>query len=152
MSFNINDKDYTIYLDTDKTLKAYLVNGKYRSHQQITDSGQEPLIEAKGEKEYEQLIQEFFFKQFSYYSLRWTQKHPSKEKNELMEVGASWKTYFMSMLLESKDSGEMYGAKGKKIFEMLLGLELTYPINRLKVKADLLNDQKAKDAIYHQRT
>jgi len=151
LNFKISDKPYTIYLNTEKRLKAYLLNGTYTSYDDIAANSSEAVIDARSEAEYQQQIQEFFFKQFSYYTLKWTQKHPSKDKNELMEVGSTWSTYFMSMLLESKDSGEMYGAQGKKIFEMLLGLELTYPINRLKVKADLLNDQKAKDSIYRER-
>jgi len=151
VNFQIGDKAYTAYLNTEKRLRAYLINGSLRSVEEILQGSSEYLIEAKSESEYQESIQDFFFKQFSYYTLKWTQKHPNKAKNELLEVGASWSTYFMSILLESKDSGDMYGAQGKKIFEMLLGLELTFPINRLKVRADLLKDEMAKENHYKQK-
>jgi hypothetical protein len=149
--FRIGEKPYTVYMNTEKRLRAYLVNGTYTNADEVHSLGGEYLIEAKSESDYSDAIQDFFFKQFSYYSLKWTQKTSSKDKNELLEVGASWSTYFTSILLESKDSNVMYGAQGKKIFEMLMGLELTYPINRLKVKADLLRDEMAKENAYRER-
>ena len=151
LNFNISDKEYTIYLNTERRVRGYLYNGTFKTFDEVKSGKIEPLIEAASEVQYEEQIQDFFFKQFSYYTLKWTQKHPRRDKNELLEVGASWTTYFKSILLESKDSGEMYGSQGKKIFEMLLGLELTFPLNRLKVKADLLNDEKAKEKYYIDR-
>ncbi|MCI5139869.1 MAG: hypothetical protein D3922_15995, partial [Candidatus Electrothrix sp. AR1] len=38
----------------------------------------------------------------------------------------------------------MYGGKGGKVFQMLLGLELTYPINRLTIKKEKFLFEKAK--------
>ncbi len=53
------------------------------------------------------------------------------------------------MFLESKDSASLiYGGQEKKVFEMLMGLELTYPINSLGLKKDLLNDKKGKQTLY----
>jgi len=153
LNFSISDKEFTIYLNTERrTLVGSLFNGRMNNVDAINQIENEPIFEASGESEYQNLIEEFFFKQFSYYSLRWTQKHPRKNSNELLEVGASWSTYFKSILLESKDSNEMYGSQGKKVFQMLLGLELTYPINQLSVKRDMLNDEKAKQnsAIFRQ--
>jgi hypothetical protein len=149
--FRIGEKPYTVYMNTEKRLKAYLVNGALTNADEVHSAEGEYLIEAKSESDYSDAIQDFFFKQFSYYSLKWTQKIASKDKNELLEVGASWSTYFTSILLESKDSQVMYGAQGKKIFEMLLGLELTYPINQLKVKADLLRNEMAKEKAFRER-
>lgn len=152
LNFRINDKEYTIYLNTEKkSVKASLLNGVFTDLEELNNNDAEPLFEAIGEPQFQDHIQDFFFKQFSYYSLRWTQKHPGKDKNELLEVGASWSTYFKSILLESKDSNEMYGSQGKKVFQMLLGLELTYPINQLSIKRDLLIDEKGKQQLFLDR-
>ena len=45
----------------------------------------------------------------------------------------------------------MYGDQGKKVFQMLLGIELTYPINRLSIRKDMLNYEKAKEQSYSER-
>lgn len=151
LNFSIGEERYTVFMNTKKRLRAYLLSDTYKNADEVYNAEGEYLIEAKSESDYTDKIQDFFFEQFSYYSLRWTQKHSGKDKNELLEVGASWSTYFTSMLLESKDSDNLYGAQGKKIIEMLLGLELTYPINRLKVKSDLLKDEMSKEMLYNQR-
>ena len=97
-------------------------------------------------------IEKFFFHQMSFYPLKWTQKDGRKGSLELYESKTSWKTYFKSIYLESKDYGtlflnESYGNQEQKILEMILGLKLTYPINRLKVKRDLLENQMAQESI-----
>lgn len=51
----------------------------------------------------------------------------------------------LNLFLESKDSAElMYGSQGTKIFQMLLGLHLTSPINKLTVQKDMLMHEKGK--------
>lgn len=148
LDFSIGNKDYTIYLRTSSILKAQFFNTKISTWTELEDIKKDPLFEARGESEYSRKMQGFFFNQFSYYSLKWTQKNPKKDNSDLIEAAASWKTYFKSIFLESKDSYDlMYGGQGKKIFLMLLGLELTYPINRLKVKMDFLNSEKGKDVL-----
>ena len=153
VNFSINDKNYTIYLDLSKRiLSAYLFNGVISSVDELETYSNEIIFDANSETSFENLINDFFFKQFTYYSLKWTQKSSQKDKDELLQAGASWKTYFKSILLESKDSHSlMYGGQGKKVFQMLLGIELTYPINRLSIKKDMLNFEKAKEQSYTER-
>lgn len=150
ISFSINEKEYTAYLDlTSRTLNAYLLNGFIDSLEVLEKSANHIVFEASSESSYSQQMNDFIFSQFTYYSLKWTQKSSAKDNVELLEAGASWKTYFKSIFLESKDSASlMYSNQGKKVFQMLLGLELTYPINRLSVKKDMLNFEKAKEQSY----
>lgn len=153
VNFSINSNKYTVYLDLSKrSLYACLSNGSFSSLAEIEELSKDILFDATSETSYQDLINDFFFKQFDYYSLKWTQKSSQKDKNELLEANASWKTYFKSILLESKDSNSlMFGDQGKKVFQMLLGLELTYPINRLSIKKDMLNFEKAKEQTYTER-
>lgn len=153
VNFSISDKKYTAYLDLSKrSLTAYLLNGFISSVEDLETYTEEIIFEANSESIYQDRMNDFFFNQFTYYSLKWTQKSSQKDKDELLEAGASWKTYFKSILLESKDSNSlMYGDQGKKVFQMLLGIELTYPINRLSIKKDMLNFEKAKEQSYSER-
>ncbi|MEZ7498175.1 hypothetical protein QO200_05420 [Flavobacterium sp. Arc3] len=149
INFKIGNKHYTIYLNTEGRLNAFLLNGTFKKPNEIEDHKDQIIIQAKSETEYQEKIQDFFFKQFSYYSLKWTQKSSSKDSNELLESSASWSTYFKSIFLESKDSASLiFGGQEKKVFEMLMGLELTYPINRLGLKKDMLNDKKGKQNLF----
>lgn len=153
VNFSINEKKYTVYMDlTKRNMNTCLCNGSINTLEDLETLNEDKIFEARSEILYQELIKDFFFKQFTYYSLKWTQKSSQKDKDELLEAGASWKTYFKSILLESKDSNSlMYGDQGKKIFQMLLGLELTYPINRLSIKKDMLNFEKAKEQSFSER-
>jgi DNA-directed RNA polymerase subunit M/transcription elongation factor TFIIS len=153
INFSISERKYTAYLDlTKRSLSAYLLNGFINSIEDLETYSQDIIFEANSESSYQDQMNDFFFNQFTYYSLKWTQKSSIKDSNELLEVGASWRTYFKSILLESRDSNQlMYGSQGKKVFQMLLGIELTYPINRLSIKKDILNDEKAKEQSYSER-
>lgn len=144
LNFSINEIQYSIFIDTSgKTMYAKLLNGKIEAISLIDDL--ECLWEAKGQDEFEDKINKFFFTQFSYYNLKWTQKSPQKDSNDLLEVNASWATYFSSIYLESKDSYTLaYGAQETKVFEMLMGLELTYPINRLKIRLEKLQNEQVQ--------
>lgn len=146
LGFKIGNKNYTAFLDATGTrLKSKVFSTKLMTWEELENTSKEPMFETKTKKDYIEQIESFFFNQFSYYSLRWTQKSPVKTKNELIEVGASWKTYFKSIYLESRDSYDLiFGDQGKKIFQMLLGLELTYPINQLAIKRDFISDKKGK--------
>jgi hypothetical protein len=150
LNFKISEKDYTIILTAEKRLKGALYNGSFKTSDELNKLNPDPIFSATSETQYQEEIQSFYFQQFSYYGLKWTQKNSAKDNTNLVEAETSWSTYFKSILLESKDSGEMYGygSQGKKILEMLLGLELTFPINRLKIKKDRLNEQKGKERDY----
>ncbi|MCX2454342.1 hypothetical protein OQX61_23935 [Pedobacter sp. PLR] len=144
INFNISDREYTIHMDTKSRLKASLYNGTIDKKEEVYQHEQDIIFSTSSELDYQNQIQDFFFKQFAYYSLKWTQKSSQKDSTDLLEVGASWKTYFKSIFLESSDSAVMYGDQGKKIFQMLLGLELTYPINYFSVEKDKLVFDRAK--------
>ncbi|PSK92221.1 hypothetical protein [Taibaiella chishuiensis] len=144
VNFTISDREYTIYMETKSRLKASLYNGTIDKKENIGQHESDIIFSTVSETDYQHQIQDFFFKQFAYYSLKWTQKSPQKDSTDLLEVGASWKTYFKSIFLESSDSSVMYGDQGKKVFQMLLGLELTYPINYFSVEKDKLVFEKAK--------
>lgn len=150
VNFYINEKEYTAYLDlTQRSIYACLLNGFTNSVEDLETNLDEIVFEANSESSYQEQMNDFIFNQFTYYSLKWTQKSSAKDNVELLEAGASWKTYFKSILLESRDSNSlMYGSQGKKVFQMLLGLELTYPINRLSIKKDMLSFDKAKEKSY----
>lgn len=134
--FKINDKAYSIYLDASKgNLKGRLINGEVDSIEMAENS--EFIWKTTNIEDFESQMKDFFFNQFSYYSLKWTQKDSRKNIIGLNESNTSWNTYFSSIYLESKNSYELaFGAQETKIFEMLMGLELTYPINRLKIILD----------------
>ncbi|ADC48787.1 hypothetical protein BpOF4_03605 [Alkalihalophilus pseudofirmus OF4] len=147
LGFKINNKNYSAVIKFNNSRLSgslYSLNNEDVSYSELNKLT--PIFSATSITDYEKSIQEFFFKQFSYYPLKWTQKASQKDKNELNESRASWKTYFKSIYLESKDSSSlMYGGQGKKVFQMLLGLELTYAINYLTVKHDMLTFNKAKE-------
>lgn len=144
LNFSINEIQYSIFIDTSgKTMYAKLLNGEIDAISSIDDM--DCLWETKGQDEFGEKINNFFFNQFSYYNLKWTQKAPQKDSNDLLEVNASWATYFSSIYLESKDSYTLaYGAQETKIFEMLMGLEFTHPINRLKIRLEKLQNEQAQ--------
>lgn len=148
LNFNINKKNYAVFLDlTNSRPLSKLFHHEVKTLEDVRGSDDKVLFEAKNATSFEDQIQNFFFAQFSYYSLKWTQKDSNKSSTSLNEAGASWATYFKSILLESKDSDKlMYGNQGKKIFEMLLSMELTYPINRLIVKRDKLGYEQARSS------
>lgn len=104
----------------------------------------------KSRKELEEKLQNFFFEQFSFYVLKYTQKSSAKDSVDLNTSSLSWSTYFKSIYLESSNYEHLFfehekiGHQGKKIFEMVLGLPLTYPINMLKVQQDRVNETIAK--------
>lgn len=88
---------------------------------------------------YQEFIKNFFFREFDYYSMQWTSKSSGKEEIHLKTNNASWKTYFKSVFLEAQEYSVLfYGNQAELTFQMLLSLELTYPINRIKIKKELL--------------
>jgi hypothetical protein len=143
LSFKINDKFYSVYLNlSGRNLKAKLINGEIDSYESAENAGD--IWITTNAEDFELKMKEFFFNQFSYYSLKWTQKDSRKNSVALNESNTSWSTYFNSIYLESKDSTVfMFGTQETKVFEMLLGLELTYPINRLRIRLDYIQSKQA---------
>lgn len=151
--FSINDKKYTVYIDNSKRqINAVLYNKEIKSYPLDGEFIAEQLFVSSSKDDFQSKLKDFFFNQFDYYSLRWTQKSSVKDKNDLLEASTSWLTYFKSIFLESKDTGElMYGAQGTKIIQMLLGLHLTSPINKLTIEKDKMMHLKGKQQSYDSR-
>ncbi|HCD08989.1 MAG TPA: hypothetical protein DEQ01_01175 [Thermoanaerobacter sp.] len=149
LGFKINDKRYTISMDLSNRTKGKLYNYSYEEFLKRGDVPEQLIFEANSNAEYENQIQKFFFNQFSYFSMKWTQKTSVKDSNDLIESSSSWKTYFKSIYLESRDFNSFYGGQDQKTFQMLLSLEHTQLINRLTVKKELMQSSLAKqlDAI-----
>lgn len=149
LGFKINDKRYTIFIDLSTRTKGKLYNCSFEDYLRNADIEDQIIFEANSNAEYETQIQTFFFNQFSYFSMKWTQKTSVKDSNNLIESSSSWKTYFKTIYLESRDSNSFYGGQDQKTFQMLLSLEHTQLINKLTVKKELLQSSLAKqlDAI-----
>lgn len=146
LEFTIGENIYTVYLNV-KSVRAHGVLYSLKMDDIIGKSVDDVhvLFDVKTYREFEDEMQSFFFRQFSFYSLKWTQKSSKKDELALGESGTSWRTYYKSIYLESKDSGKLtYGSQNELIFQMLLGLELTYPINRLKIKKEKLEFELAR--------
>lgn len=157
LCFTIGVHQYTIHLFNKKGLVGKLYNLKLNSWEQLESVQKAPVFETHTKDDFKNEIQDFFFKQFAYYSLKWTQSSPRKDNLDLVESSASWKTYFKSIYLESKDYGVLFLSgslhhQGQKIFQTLMGLELTYAINQLTIKKDKLLNEKAKEKIQTQNT
>lgn len=157
LCFTIGVHQYTIHIINKKRgTVAKLYNSKLSNWEEIETPQKEPLIETANEIDFKNQIQDFFFQQFSYYSLKWTQKLPQKDSLDIKEVEASWQTYFKSIYLESKDYGVLFFGgniekhQGPKIFQTLMGLDLTFAINQLTIKKDMLLNEKAKEKIKNQ--
>ena len=147
LNFRINEQAYCVFINMESSIfDARLYSKNFCTVQEIELSEVSAIFNERGLEKFSKEMESFFFKQFSYYALKWTQKSSQKNSNELHEANASWKTYFKSIFLESKDTNLAYGAQETKIFQMLLGLQLTYPINRLKIKKDKKEFEKAKIA------
>jgi hypothetical protein len=131
-------------MDLEKRTKGKLYNCSFEDYLKDGDLSELLIFEANSNIEYESQIQEFFFNQFSYFSMKWTQKTSLKDSNELIESGSSWKTYFKTIYLESRDSTSFYGGQDQKTFQMLLALEHTQLINKLTVKKELKQSSLSK--------
>lgn len=151
--FSINDKRYTVYINNSKKqLNAALYNKEIKVYPSEGEHAEERLFLSTSKDDFQSQLKDFFFHQFDYYSLRWTQKSSVKDKDDLLDVGASWLTYFKSIFLESKDTTElMYGAQGTKVFQMLLGLHLTSPINKLTIEKDKMMHLKGRQQSFDSR-
>lgn len=143
LGFRINDKRYTISMLTSSRIKGKLYNCSFRDYIEKGGLPEQIVFEASNNAEYEREIQRFFFNQFLYFSMKWTQKSSVKDSNDLIESSSSWKTYFKTIYLESRDTNSFYGGQDQKTFQVLLSLEHTQLINRLTVKKELLQSDLA---------
>ena len=148
LEFSLAETLYTVYIDAS----AYHVNcalyqfgiGEYqrlKNEGELALNNPNEIFKVRGEKNFSEKMEEFFFKELSYYNLQF--KTRPANKNESVKGNVSWATYFKSIYLESSNYEFLYfneesiGKQGTKILEMLLGLKLTYPINQLTLLKDL---------------
>ncbi len=139
LEFHIGDRTYTSHISLNEgfTARLYQVGLDEILDENNENKNDKLIWEVSANTKYTNSIERLFFDEFDYYSMKWTQKNPGKEKTNLSEANASWKTYFHSIFLDSKEYSKLiYGNQEGLILQMLLGLELTYPINRLTVKRD----------------
>jgi hypothetical protein len=98
LNFRINEQDYCVYINIEsKTLDGSLYRTKINAVEDIKLSEIPTIFNERGVDKFRKEMESFFFKQFSYYSLKWTQKASKKASNELVESNATWHTYFKSI-------------------------------------------------------
>lgn len=148
LEFSLAETIYTVHLDAS----AYHVNctlyqfgieeyQRLKNEDKLALNNPNEIFKVRGEKNFSERMEEFFFKELSYYNLQF--KIRPTNKNESVKGNVSWGTYFKSIYLESSNYEHLYfneeniGRQGTKILEMLLGLKLTYPINQLTLLRDL---------------
>jgi len=156
LEFTIGQITYTCFIDRRGRDRGALYRFNIhdflllRKNHKLEYTDRDTEFSFKSTTQLKESIQNFFFEQFSFYKLRYTQKSSGKEDLSLNTAELSWTTYFKSIYLESSNydflffESENFGAQGKKIFEMILGLPLTYPINMLTIKHDKISDEIAK--------
>ena len=148
LEFSLAETIYTVHIDAS----AYYVicslykfgieeYNRLRKDDKLALNNPNEIFKVRGEKNLTEKMEEFFFKELSYYNLQFKQRPANK--NESVKGNVSWATYFKSIYLESSNYEYLYfneeniGKQGTKILEMLLGLKLTYPINQLTLLKDL---------------
>ncbi len=156
LEFQVGDQSYTCVINREGRAKGALYQFKLSTFdelimtQKLETILEKVVFEFKSDTSFESQMQEFFFKQFNFYNLKYTSKSSGKGDTSLRIVDLSWSTYFNSIYLESKNYNflyfeqEQYGAQGRKIFEMILGLPLTYPINMLTIQKDRTEEEIGK--------
>jgi len=156
LEFNVGKVTYTCHIDNRSRARGDLYRFPMEEYWELArelkldlvDKSTEFSFSSKGELE--EKLQEFFFKQFSFYSMKYTQKDSAKDSFELRTSNLSWATYYKSIYLESSNYEYLFfddedkGAQGQKIFEMILGLPLTYPINALSLRRDRVKEEIGK--------
>lgn len=156
LEFQVGAHTFTCFIDkTGRCRGAMYSFGierylELRDTQKLETIGKEIEFEFKSRTQFVEKLQEFFFEHFSFYTLKYTHHSGSKEELGLTTAKLSWSTYFKSIYLESNNyeylffDQEKFGSQGRKIFEMILGLPLTYPINMLTMQSDRVSEEIGK--------
>lgn len=156
LEFSIGKNKYTCYIDRTGRDKGALYSFELerllelQRNQKLDTIEKEKEFEFTTNTQFQDKIQDFFFDQFSFYTLKYTSHKSAKDDLGLSTGNLSWLTYFKSIYLESKNyeylffDNENMGAQGRKIFEMILGLPLTYPINMLGLQYDRVLEKIGK--------
>lgn len=148
LEFDLSGVIYTIHIDASAYhISSALYQFSIDEYQRLEKEGKlalnnpNEIFKVRGEKNFSEKMEEFFFRELAYYNLQF--KTRPYTKNESVKGNVSWATYFKSIYLESSNYDYLYfneeniGKQGTKILEMLLGLKLTYPINQLTLLRDL---------------
>jgi hypothetical protein len=140
VKFSISNQFYTSFIDqSGSRIKAKLYRTTLSEVIDESTPDAKVVFEASNKIELENSLEQFFYKQLGISSLKWTQKASRKDVNELYEAGTSWRTFFKTIYLESKDSDSLsFGAQEGLLFQILLGLSLTVPMNKLKIRKERL--------------
>lgn len=140
LEFVIGTNRYTVHVKMgDKYVFSFYNGSKDNVYHKTEEEIQTALKFITGIGGYEDQIQNFFFQELRYYPLQWTQSSSQKDNPNLLTSNASWSTYYHSIFLEADEYDKLViGNQPVLILQMLFGLELTYPINRLKVEKDRL--------------
>jgi hypothetical protein len=153
LEFTVGKVIYTCHIDRTGRDKGALYSfsidqyNSFKANQKLDTLQKDIEFVFSSKQDFEDKLQKFFFEQFSFYNLKYTQKSGGKDSFDLTTSSLSWSTYFKSIYLESSNyeylffDTEKFGAQGKKIFEMILGLPLTYPINMLNVQRDRVSEK-----------
>jgi hypothetical protein len=148
VEFTLGPSVYTSHIYRNEADKYFSYEFYNASREELSLLDEAGVTDAReygytgGSDRYEHFLERFFFKEFYYYNMQWTSKKGGKMDVGLNLNNASWKTYFKSIYLEAEDSNTlMYGAQADLMLQMLLGLELTFPLNRLKVRKENLQSE-----------
>jgi hypothetical protein len=140
VEFTLGYETYTVYIH--RKSNNFVFNFYKLDREQLTAANEEEHKAARayyGSMEgYAAFLEEFFFEQFSYYPMQWVAKSSQPEDPQSYINDTSWVTFFSTVYLAAEEYNKLlYGQQAKLIFQMLLGLELTIPINRLESERKL---------------
>lgn len=148
LEFRIGERIFTSKIDWQShNLKGSLFSLSIDQllDDKLQDKHTHRIWEANSLQDYKQSIENIFYGELDFYSLKYTKKSSAKDSLELTEEGTTWATYFKSIFLESADYNSLsYGGQEGKVVQMLFGLALTYPINRLTIRKQLKENELAK--------
>ncbi|HET9504240.1 MAG TPA: hypothetical protein VFO93_11915 [Hymenobacter sp.] len=161
VEFTLGAQTHTAHIFKRPADRNFIFEFYSLSRDELGDMDAEEIEDAadfRGNKgDYEAYVEKFFFKEFDYYKMQWTSSRSGqKDQVGLQTNNTSWQTYFKSIYLEADDA-LVFGSQTELVLQMLFGLELTYPINRLKMEKEkkqstlgLLKSQSAAAATSEQ--
>ncbi|KXH79703.1 coiled-coil domain-containing protein [Chryseobacterium kwangjuense] len=148
LQFSVHNAEYTVVLNlAGAQLKAFVYGCSIDNIE-----GTEELASFKSRDSFTAYMQNLFFEEFGYYPIKRVQATQSSVN--LSDADLSWVSYYSSIYHQSKDYGSLeIGNQHSMVFQMLLGLQYTYSIHALDVKArkverelSLRNEEQKQDA------
>lgn len=136
LEFIVGEMVYTTVIDLTKSrtnAQLYNLTIDDFNHESGDKIEKAKEFEVFNGTDFETMMENFFFKSFSYYALKYASS--IQQQITLKENALSWATYFSAIYLESKDSTNLaWGNQPEKTFQMLLGLDYTNAVNQLEIK------------------